>query len=78
MKNITVSVSDEVYRRARVRAAERDTSVSALVRELLEGLDEGRTDFETRCRLQDEVMASIRRFRAGNRLTREDAHRRKR
>ena len=35
MKNITVSVDDDVHRRARIRAAERDTSVSAVVREFL-------------------------------------------
>lgn len=35
MKNITVSVKDEVYRKARVKAAEMDTSVSALVAEYL-------------------------------------------
>ena len=34
MRNITVSVDDATYRRARIRAAELDTSVSALVREL--------------------------------------------
>ena len=31
MKNITVSVDEGTYRRARIRAAELDTSVSALV-----------------------------------------------
>lgn len=36
MKNITVSVDEETYRRARIRAAELDTSVSALVRAYLE------------------------------------------
>lgn len=36
MKNITVSVDEEVYHRARVRAAEQKTSVSAIVRKLLE------------------------------------------
>ena len=38
MKNITVSVDDETYRLARVRAAERGTSVSAMVREYLKSL----------------------------------------
>lgn len=38
MKNITVKIDDETYRRARVLAAERETSVSALVREFLESL----------------------------------------
>jgi len=36
MRNITVTVPDDVYRRARVWAAERDTSVSAVVKYLLE------------------------------------------
>ena len=35
MRNITVSVDDEIHRLARIRAAERDTSLSALVREFL-------------------------------------------
>jgi hypothetical protein len=35
MKNITVSVDDETYRRARLWAAERDTSVSAIVKCIL-------------------------------------------
>lgn len=38
MKNITVSVDDDTYRRARIKAAEQDTSVSALVRQFLDGL----------------------------------------
>jgi hypothetical protein len=40
VKNITVSVPDEVYRRARVWAAERETSVSATVTHFLEALPE--------------------------------------
>ena len=38
MKNITVSIDEETYRMARVTAAERGTSVSAMVREYLRGL----------------------------------------
>ena len=38
MRNITVSVDDGTYRRARIRAAELDTSVSALVRDYLGSL----------------------------------------
>jgi hypothetical protein len=38
MRNITVSVSDETYRQARVWAAQRDTSVSAVVQYLLQTL----------------------------------------
>jgi hypothetical protein len=35
MKNITVSVDDEVYHRARVRAAEEGTSISRVVKGII-------------------------------------------
>lgn len=41
MKNITVSVDDELYRDARAEAARRRKSLSALVREYLAGLRQG-------------------------------------
>lgn len=40
MRNITVSVDEETHRLARIRAAELDTSVSALVREYLRAMKE--------------------------------------
>lgn len=76
MKNITVSLDDETHRRARVRAAELDTSVSAVVRRFLIEFAGGETDFERRKRLQDQTLSSIRAFRAGERLSREEVHRR--
>jgi plasmid stability protein len=74
VKNITVSLPDEVYRRARIRAAARDTSVSALVREYLVSLGDQEPEFERRKRLQAEVLRSIHRFHAGSRLSRDEAH----
>ena len=66
VKNITVSVDDATYRRARIRAAELDTSVSALVRDYLRTLTVGQagearveTAAERRGRLMDEVMADF-------------------
>lgn len=60
MKNITVAVNDEVYRRARIKAAEQDTSVSALVRDFLSNLAVGPTaplrDWK---REQEELINSI-------------------
>jgi hypothetical protein len=38
MPNLTVTIPDEAYRPARVWAAERDTSLSAVVRYLIETL----------------------------------------
>ena len=43
MRNITVSVDDETHRLVRIRAAELDTSVSALVRDYLKRLTADRT-----------------------------------
>jgi len=66
-----------VYRQARITAAERDSSVSALVREFLAGLATGETDFERRKRLQGDVLATVTRFQASGRLSREKVHRRR-
>lgn len=74
MKNITVSLPDDIYRRARVQAAELDTSVSALVREFLTKLGEEESDFERRKKLQDDVISSIRAFSAEDRLSRDEVH----
>ncbi|MEQ1510796.1 MAG: hypothetical protein ABL909_10415 [Sphingopyxis sp.] len=38
MKNVTIALDDEIHRRARIRAAEMGTSLSALVRDYLSGL----------------------------------------
>lgn len=67
-------MDDEVYRRARIRAAEANTSVSALVRGFLVTLSGDESDFDRRVRLQQETLASIRAFRAADRLSREEVH----
>jgi plasmid stability protein len=72
--NITVSVPDDIYRRARVKAAEQQTSVSALVRTFLDEFAGAETEFERLKRLQDEVIASVKSFSASDRLTREELY----
>jgi hypothetical protein len=42
MKNVTIALDDETHRKARIRAAELGTSLSALVKEYLNSLSEGR------------------------------------
>ena len=37
MANLTLAIDEDLLRRARVRAADQDTSVNAVVRELLAG-----------------------------------------
>jgi hypothetical protein len=76
MKNITISLPDEVYRQARIKAAEQDTSVTALVRNYLINLGNEESEFERRKRLQTEVLGSITEFRAGDRVTREEVYQR--
>lgn len=74
MKNITVSVSDDVYRQARIRAAELGKSLSALVAEFLNALSERESEFVRLEAKQRRVQSEIRRFRAGDRLSREEIH----
>jgi plasmid stability protein len=74
VKNITVSVPDDVYRRARIRAAEKGTSVSALVRNQLEKIVLEETEFEQLKRLQDEVIGCIHEFSAADRMSRNEVH----
>ena len=76
MKNITVSVPDEVYRAARIRAAERGSSVSALVGEYLRRLSDRETDFSRLEAQQRQVEDEIDRFRARERLDRDQLHER--
>ncbi len=68
MKNITVSIDDETYRRSKIKAAEVGTSVSALVRSFLVSLIQGRSqedEFTQLKHLQDETLRAIRERGAG-------------
>ena len=76
VKNITVSVDDEIYRRARMKAAEQDTSVSALVRRFLVNLAAGETETERLKRQERELRERITKFRGGDRMGRDAVHRR--
>ena len=76
MKNVTVTVDDETYRRARIKAAERDTSVSGLVKRFLTELAAGESDAEQLKRQERALRERIVAFRAGDRLSRDDVHRR--
>jgi len=76
MKNITVSVDDETYRRARMKAAERDKSVSGLVRDYLNQLAGEESEFERLERQERELRENIKGFSAARRLTRDALHER--
>ena len=74
MRNITVAVDDKTYTRARVAAAERDTSVSALVKAFLEQLASHETETERLKRQEREIRSRIVDFSASDRLSREDIY----
>ncbi len=84
MKNITVSVDEETHRLARIRAAELDTSVSALVRDYLRSLAGGRgtaveqAGAELRRTQLDEVLADFAArgvgLRMADNLSREEVY----
>jgi len=77
MKNVTVTLDDETYRNARMRAAELDTSLSALVKRYLTGLGSGKSEFDRLERLERELKTRVPSgFRASDRLTRDQVHER--
>jgi hypothetical protein len=67
-------VPDEVYRRARLAAAKRETSVSAMVAEILDELATGRPKHAGRSIAIDAAFDAISDFRASDRLTRDQVH----
>ena len=66
MKTISVSVENETHRRARIRAAETGTTVSAMMRSLLieflqrPAAEPVETEHQKRARLLDEVLEGFR------------------
>lgn len=76
MRNITVSVNDDTYLRARVAAAELDTSVSALVKAYLDQLTTVETETERLKRQEREIRAQITAFTAADGVSRDELHRR--
>jgi hypothetical protein len=75
VKNLTVTLDEETYRLARLAAAEQGVSVSGLVRELLAELRPKETRAEAVQRAF-AAMDAVRKFAAGNRLSREQLHER--
>ncbi len=76
MKNITVSLDDETYQRARVMAAQRGKSVSALVKQFLVDLGSGESEFERLKREERAIRERITNFSASDNLPRDDLYRR--
>lgn len=80
MKNITVSVPEEVIHRAKIRAALLNTSVSALVRQSLEQIAGEETEFERLRSREQQIREELSRrhtaFSGSDRVSRDEAHQR--
>ncbi len=78
MKNITVSVDEETYRRARIAAAERNSSVSRLVRDYLRSLGAAQDGESDTSSTLFAALDKAKGFRASKRMGREETHARRR
>lgn len=74
MKNITLSLPDDVYEKAAHAAAERDTSVDALVAGLLFELPLNHSRDGASIAPIDAAFDAIENFSASGRLTRDQMH----
>lgn len=81
MKNITISIDDDLYRQARMKAAEQSSSISALFRDFLIRLTVGEsaeTEFERLAREEQELRAELGARRLGlkpeHNLSRDELH----
>ena len=81
MKNITISIDDELYRQARMKAAEQSTSISALFKNFLIRLTVGEsaeTEFQRLAREERELYAELDAKGIGlnpaENLTRDELH----
>ena len=76
MKNITLSVEEELYEQTRVIAAQRKTTVTGLVRDYLKGLTDGR---KRRERARRQILRMIGTFdcQIGRMPTREERNARR-
>lgn len=81
MKNITIAVDDELYQRARVKAAEQSTSISAMFKSFLiqlTGTEGKETEFQRLHREEQELREELRSRRLSlnpaQNLSRDELH----
>ncbi len=81
MKNITISIDDDLYRQARMKAAEQSTSISALFKNFLIRLtvnEAAETEFQRLAREEQDLRTELRARRLGlnplHNLSRDELH----
>ncbi len=73
-RNLTLQLDDDLIRKAKVIAAERDTSVSRLVAEQIKELVARDSSYDRAHRRYLELLGSVRGSSEGRRFTRDELH----
>lgn len=76
MANLTITLDEELLRRARMRALEQDTSVNALLRDYLEAYAATGTTWDQSTDAILQLSARSRSARGDRRWTRDELHER--
>ena len=76
MANLTITIEDEVLRRARMRALEQDTSVNSLLRDYLEAYSAVGSTWEQATEAILRLSAESRSGRGDRTWTRDELHER--
>lgn len=81
VKNITISIDDDLYHAARIKAAQQETSISGLFRNFLIRLttdESAETEFRRLAREEQELRAELQARRIGlkpeRNLSRDELH----
>jgi len=74
MSNLTITIDDEILRRARVRAAEQDTSVNSILRNYLEAYAAAGATWEKAADTILRLSSQSRSGRGDARWTRDELH----
>lgn len=76
MANLTISIEDDLLKRARIRAVEQGTSVNAVLRDYLEQFAGLKTQREEAAWIVLELSQTAQSGHTGTRWTRDELHER--
>jgi plasmid stability protein len=76
MANLTITIDDEILRRARVRATEQDTSVNSILRDYLEAYAAAGQTWQQASEALLRLSSKARSGRGDRQWTRDELHER--
>jgi plasmid stability protein len=74
MRNLTLSIPDDVYKTARVQAAVQGKSISAMVTEYLKSLGNRQAEFAEARKRRNELLDSISGIDCSENVSREELY----